>query len=307
MKRALITSGGGAKGAFTVGALNQLAEMGIDKYDIISGTSTGALIAAMAVLGKYRVLEKIYLSVTNDDILKKQNIVDNILRDRPYIYDTDPLLEMIETNITDQAYSDIMNSDTLLCLTTVSLQTGKITVFSTKEIPGNEFYSIFPISTRQDLVDALLASSSQAGFLKPVSVQTGINHVGQPVFEQFVDGGNRDVIPSRIAVDQKPDELYVLSNNPSVLFPGEPDYAKNSVLNVIMRAIAIFIQDVRENDIAVLKKYKEDTGAKIFRIEPRTDLDPAHPTGLNFNKNMMTFWMGMGRQAAQTIVPLRPF
>ena len=39
MIRALITSGGGAKGAFTVGALNELADMGIDQYDIISGTT----------------------------------------------------------------------------------------------------------------------------------------------------------------------------------------------------------------------------------------------------------------------------
>ena len=54
MIRALITSGGGAKGAFTVGALNELADMGIDQYDIISGTSTGALIAALTVAGKKR-------------------------------------------------------------------------------------------------------------------------------------------------------------------------------------------------------------------------------------------------------------
>jgi predicted acylesterase/phospholipase RssA len=161
------------------------------------------------------------------------------------------------------------------------------------------------------LIDALLASSSQAGFLKPVSIET-LDENGQPVIEQFVDGGNRDVIPSRVVTDFAPDEIYVLSNNPSVLFKGEEDYTHNSVINVILRAISIFIQDVRENDIAVLDEYKQRTGAKIFRIEPSQDLDPAHPTGLNFNSMTMAIWMGMGRRKANTTVsladrPLRPF
>ncbi len=41
-KRALITSGGGAKGAFTVGALEELRKQNITHFDIVSGTSTGA-------------------------------------------------------------------------------------------------------------------------------------------------------------------------------------------------------------------------------------------------------------------------
>jgi NTE family protein len=309
--RALITSGGGAKGAFTVGALNALADMGINHYDIISGTSTGALLSALSVLGRFSDLQTIYLSVNNDDILKKQNIVDNILNNRPFVYDTDPLLGMINHHITDEVFDEIMASPTLLCLTAISLQTGKITVFSTKNIPSTAMYSVSVITTREQLVDALLASSSQAGFLKPVSIET-VNDRGQTVVEQFVDGGNRDVIPSRVVTDLAPDEIYVLSNNPSTLFPGDEDYSQTSVINVILRAISIFIQDVRENDLAVLEEYKERTNAKVFRIEPRHDLDPAHPTGLNFNRTIMTVWMGQGRSKANEVVtvadrPLRPF
>ena len=302
--RALITSGGGAKGAFTVGALNALAEMGIDHYDIISGTSTGALLAALSVLGKFNELEVIYLSVDNDDILKKQNIVDNILNDRPFLYDTDPLREMITLHITDDIFDEIMASSTILCLTAISLQTGKITVFSTKELPSTDKYAVRLITEKDELINALLASSSQAGFLKPVSMQV-TTASGQPVVEQFVDGGNRDVIPSRVVTDFAPDEIYVLSNNPPSLFKGESDYTRNSVINVIMRAISIFIQDVRENDVAVLDEYQQRTGAKVFRIEPKQDLDPAHPTGLNFNSTAMTLWMGMGRSKANAVVPLR--
>ena len=303
MIRALITSGGGAKGAFTVGALNELADMGIDQYDIISGTSTGALIAALTVAGKFSLLERVYLEVDNDDILKKQNIVDNILNDRPFLYDTDPLLNMIRTHITQDVFEEIMDSPTVLCLTAISLQTGKATVFTTKNIPPTSDYLVSRINTLEELTQALLASGSQAGFLKPVTIQTGIDENDSPIFEQFVDGGNRDVIPSRVATDLNPNEIYVLSNNPIELFQENVDYSRNSVLKVIFRAIAIFIQDVRENDIAVLDIYKRMTGAKIFRIEPEKDLDPAHPTGLNFNFNSMTIWMAKGRQKVRQIVP----
>jgi len=298
--RALITSGGGAKGAFTVGALNALAEGGINSYDIISGTSTGALLAALSVLGMFSELEEIYLSVDNDDILKKENIVSNIQNDRPFIYDTDPLLKLIEQHITIDVFNQIMASPKTLCLTAISLQTGKITVFCTRDIPSTDMYSVSPITTRQRLIDALLASSSQAGFLPPVSIDAGSG------VEQFVDGGNRDVIPSRVVTDQNPDEIYVLSNNPPTLFQGDTDYSRTSVLKVISRAISIFIQDVRENDLAVLDEFAKRPNKKVFRIEPDEDLDPEHPTGLGFNKDLMGRWMARGRRAANDVVPNRP-
>lgn len=293
MKRALITSGGGAKGAFTVGALKKLQELGVNKYDIISGTSTGALIAALAAVQDIDTLVEVYLDVTNDDILRMQNIIANIIDDKPFIFDTDPLVRMIDKHVTVDVFNQIMAGDTILCLTAVSLQTGKITVFSTKDIPFSSKYNNIRITTHKELKEALLASGSQAGFLKPVRIQTSPN-----VFEDFVDGGNRDVIPSRVATDLEPDEVFVLSNNPQILFPEDQNYSKNSILNVILRAISVFIQDVRENDIAVLDEYGARTGARIFRIEPGEDLDPEHPTGLNFNVDSMMLWMGKGRRKA---------
>lgn len=298
MRRALITSGGGAKGAFTIGALKCLVANNIDQFDIISGTSTGSLIAILTACREFTLMETIYQNVENDDILKKQNIVDNILNDRPYIYDTDPLLKTIDQNLSDAMFARIKSSNTLLCLTAISLQSGKVTVFCTRNIPSGPYYDVKVINTRSQLIDAAMASSSQAGFLKPVVMQTGIAADGSKIMEQFVDGGNREVIPTRIATTLHPDEIYVLSNNPPVLFPHNPLYT--SVMQIILRAIAIFIQDVRENDMAVLKQYRaEHPDCRIFRIEPEHDLDPEHPTGLNFSKLQMTIWKSLGVKAAQ--------
>ncbi|HYG37996.1 MAG TPA: patatin-like phospholipase family protein [Cytophagales bacterium] len=290
MRRALITSGGGAKGAFTVGALKHLAKVGIDTFDIVSGTSTGSLIASMAAIGEIDLLEQVYSTVTNQDILLQQNIVQNLTNNKPFIFDTEPLRELIVKHITDSVFQKIVQSNTTLCLSGISLQNGALTVFSTKDLPPTADYNTIKINTKKELVDAMVASSSQAGFLPPVNING----------EQFVDGGNREVIPTRIAVNLLPDEIFVISNNPNRIFPTTENYT--NILKVLMRAIAIFIQEVRENDMAVLRLYAAKSGAKVTIIEPEEDLDPEYPTGLRFNQLAMTNWIKKGELRAKKIL-----
>ncbi|OJV62391.1 MAG: hypothetical protein BGO41_06230 [Clostridiales bacterium 38-18] len=60
--------GGGAKGAFHVGALKALKECGI-QYDGVVGTSIGAINGAFAVMDQLDALEQIWLSTTITDII----------------------------------------------------------------------------------------------------------------------------------------------------------------------------------------------------------------------------------------------
>lgn len=46
MKRALVLGGGGAKGAYEIGVWKALNELG-EQFDLVCGTSIGALIGAM--------------------------------------------------------------------------------------------------------------------------------------------------------------------------------------------------------------------------------------------------------------------
>ncbi|HEY9048605.1 MAG TPA: patatin-like phospholipase family protein [Ohtaekwangia sp.] len=290
---ALITSGGGAKGAFTIGALTHMASIGISHFDIISGTSTGSLIAALVAVGRLDILRDEYTNVDNDSIITKQNIVNNLLGDKPFLFDTEPLRDLISKHITPEVFNALMQpTATTLCLTAISLQTGIPTVFSNKVLPApaSGTYKVYQVKNRDEMVLALLASSSQAGFLPPVTI-------GQ---EQFVDGGNREVIPTRVVVDLAPDEIFVMSNNPGILFPVARPYT--DILNTILRAISIFIQDVRENDMKVLNDYCSASG-KIFHIvEPTADLDPENPTGLRFNRQAMAGWMTQGQLRARNVL-----
>ena len=52
MKRALVLGGGGSKGAYELGVWRALDELGIS-FDIVTGTSIGAMIGAMYVQKQY--------------------------------------------------------------------------------------------------------------------------------------------------------------------------------------------------------------------------------------------------------------
>jgi NTE family protein len=291
MARALITGGGGAKGAFSVGALLALNKRGFLPFDIISGTSTGAFIAALAAADELETLRQQYLSVGPNDILAKQNIVANVLNGKAFLFDTYPLVQLTRQHITHNIFDKIMLADApILCVTAVSLQTGQATVFSNKELQTHDQYRVKKFVNHEMLVNALVASGSQAGFTPPVIIEG----------EQFVDGGHRDVIPTRIVVDLAADDVLVLSNNPSVYANDTRQY--NDLLSVVLRVVSIFLQDVRENDIRLLDDYLSQKGKSAIVIEPENDLDEENPTGLRFNPPLMASWMILGELRANKIL-----
>ena len=292
--RALITSGGGAKGAFTVGALSYLFDNDLASFDIISGTSTGSLIAVFVAAGDIDTLKDVYTNVNNNDIIATTNLITQLQKGKPYLLDSYPLMKLIDEKVTDQVFQKVMTSGTTLCLTSVSLQTGDPTIFATKPINVPAGYKLKTIRTISDLKEAMMASSSQGGFLPPVTIG------GQ----QMIDGGHRTVIPTGVAIAQNPDEIIVMSNNPRKIFAGKPDYT--SVVDTILRVIAIFIQGVRDNDYQLVENYAANNGKKVFFIEPESDLDEQNPTGLRFDKFLMTLWRSQGEQKAKSILENSP-
>lgn len=297
----LITSGGGAKGAFSVGALKQLmTTTGITTFDLISGTSTGALIAAMVAAGKVPEVTDIYLSNTNADVLNKQNAIDNLVSGKPYLYDTTPLENQIRQQMDAAAWKTISQSSSLLCLNAVCLQTGRLSLFSNKAVQPDIHYDNLVVSTPDMLIKALLSSTNQAVFMPPVTING----------KQYVDGGNKEVIPTRAVISNlngnEPHQIFILSNNPDTQLAVNSTFS--GLLDVLLRAVTIFIQEVRENDLEVLKNYKKvaPSALKIYYISPEAELDPDYPTGLRFNKLLMQAWMKQGQLRAKEVLKKFP-
>lgn len=84
MKRTgLVLCGGGAKGAFQIGAWKALEKHGIlRQVDAISGTSVGALNAVLFAIGDYGLAERIWRGIRKEDLLKLQENFDGGLFDR---------------------------------------------------------------------------------------------------------------------------------------------------------------------------------------------------------------------------------
>jgi len=304
--KVLITSGGGAKGAFSVGALQFLKEeKQLTHFDLISGTSTGALIASLAAIGDVDTLIDVYSNTTNRDVVKPVNLIESLTNGNKFIFNTDPLLEQVNNQIDQQTFAAIMQSDTNLCLNTISLQTGKLNIFSTKPINASPRYTRHLITTREMMTRAMVASSNQAVFTEPVRIGN----------EDFVDGGNREVIPTRVVVNNIPDdedhEIYILSNNPDEIIT-LPDTELSDLLQILLRAISMFIQEVRENDLETLATFRDhaintnNTQVKVFYICPETELDPEFPTGLRFDTIKMLRWKIKGQLRAKTIIENNP-
>ena len=63
---ALVLSGGGGKGAYQIGVWKALKESGLDKEIVsVSGTSVGALNAALFIHNNLNVAEEIYLNMSS--------------------------------------------------------------------------------------------------------------------------------------------------------------------------------------------------------------------------------------------------
>lgn len=68
MKRGIVLGGGGSRGAYQVGVWQALDELGIE-YDIVTGTSIGALNGALMIQGDFDVAKKMWEETTYSNVI----------------------------------------------------------------------------------------------------------------------------------------------------------------------------------------------------------------------------------------------
>lgn len=71
----LVFAGGGGKGSYEIGVWKYLHEIGLDQYvRAVSGTSVGALNAALFVGSSYELAEKLWLNINQEKILTPKEV-----------------------------------------------------------------------------------------------------------------------------------------------------------------------------------------------------------------------------------------
>ncbi len=256
MKQALVISGGGSKGAFSVGVIKDLVQTYRLDFDILVGTSTGALIAPLVALGEIDKLENLYTTVTNDKIIKKYNFGERVLNGDISIFTFGPLKEIIKNIYTDDYFNRLMNSGKEVYLTTVCLQTEELVVFTTAKNPQpSKYYKARTLVNGAQFRAAVLASASQPVFTPPVKVDENVPGAQNKNY-QYVDGGVREYAGIAMAVDAGAAEIFTILHASKKFVP-DANLQFSAIFPILEQTIAMFITDVGDNDLYVPFQYNE--------------------------------------------------
>ena len=251
----LAISGGSDNGAFGAGLLAGWSKTGTrPKFKVVTGISTGALIAPFAFLGSQydAKLTNLYTTIGPDDIRKKRNIIGALFKDA--VADNKPLFRLIQKNITQQMLDEIAvehRKGRILLIGTTDLDAQRGVVWNIGKIAasGN------PKSL--DLVHRiLLASSAIPGVFPPTFVDVKAN--GKNYQEMHVDGGATAQVflyPPSFQLNKQAQEmnlaprtrrLYIIRNARL-----DPDWAEVSprTLTIMGRAVSSLIQTQGVGDL----------------------------------------------------------
>ncbi len=254
MSRALVISGGGSKGAFAVGVLKRLLrEFPNLSFDTYVGTSTGSLITPLAAMGEFALLEQLYTSITNNDVIEKSNLGDRLTENS--IFGAEPLWQLIKKYYNDDNYNKLVASGKKIYLTTVCLQTSELVVFTNEENPKlSNNYEIRQIEDADHFRKAVMASACQPVFMPPIKINLHVPGEPNPNF-QFVDGGVREYAGVQMAIDAGATEIFtiLLSTGEKVIVDSEFE----TIFPILQQTIDIFTEDVGKNDLIIPTQYNE--------------------------------------------------
>jgi hypothetical protein len=185
-RNVLALSGGGAYGAYSAGFLAGWTQSGTrPECDVVTGISTGALIATFAFLGpEYDAkAAQLYTQVRAADVFCVRTWVTIPFKDS--VASSAPLRELIESQIDAELMTRIAaehRKGRRLYVGTTNLDTRRLVVWDMGAIasrPCPEGCLLFR--------DVLLASCSVPGMMPPVTFNLDVD--GKPVTELHADGG----------------------------------------------------------------------------------------------------------------------
>ncbi|MEO9144164.1 MAG: patatin-like phospholipase family protein [Ginsengibacter sp.] len=319
MKRALVISGGGSKGAFAVGVLKELYSIypTLD-FDIYVGTSAGSLVVSLASLNRIDVLEKVYTSISNADLFIEGNIVDKI--GDTSLFDVTPAWKLIQKYYPDTNYDLLLASGKKVFLTTACLQTNDLHVF-TNDVSSIQptDYNVVQTINANHFRRAMLASACEPVFMNPIQVGRDVPGAANPGY-QYVDGGVIEYIGLQMAIDAGATEIFAILLSPEKSNEVNPPFT--NLLGILGETVDILTNEVGKNDVAIADQYvaalkyisevksqmladgitqasmdkyftlphpnifQNKEGIKMFKIRPRESLGGG-PGGLTFDPNEM--------------------
>ncbi len=294
MKRGLVMSGGGSKGAFTQGVLVELAKTGED-YEFVSGVSVGALQAGMISqfpMGQLEdaadALDKIWLDIKGDKDIYKRWFFGKLagLIEKDAFYNSSPLHEIINRHVHDEP----------------ARKSGRTLRIGCCSYGKGHYWEATELTPR--LWKWVAASSGFAPFLLPVRIDDDL----------WMDGGYRCVTPLKSAVEHGCDEIDVVITGPAVTGKRSPEDnwwgTKINAFSVAMRCVDLMASEVFLRDVQYAESINKliDAGHPSTKNKRKIKLRlfvPEHPLNggsLSFAPKLLRERREHGIEVAQRII-----
>jgi len=239
-------SGGGDNGAYTAGLLNGWTAAGTrPEFKLVTGISTGALIAPFAFLGpKYdATLKTVYTTISPKDVLVPRGLLAGVMGDA--MADNAPLWALTRKSVTAELLKEIA----------AEYAKGRFLLIGTTDLDARrgiiwDMGKIASYGTAQALdlfVSIMIASASIPAGFPPTMIDVEVD--GKRYQEMHVDGGTVAqvfVYPASIRIGEqaaaagvtRERRLYIIRNARL-----DPDWAnvERSTMTIAGRAIASLI------------------------------------------------------------------
>lgn len=226
-KIGLCLSGGGARGAYQIGAAAALEELGILKsIKAYSGTSIGAANTLMLATNTLDICKKVWLEMSDDNLKKSEGLLQRLKRDglkvfEEGIYKIDALESLMEEHVKKRKFK-------------------RVKAYATVAEVGDEkatFFDILKASYKHYKKEENRANYIELNklkkdlMIKTVVASCSIPIVFSPVKQdgkKYYDGGIYDNVPVQPLIDAGCDEIIVVhlhklhlfraSNYPDIVF-----------------------------------------------------------------------------------------
>ncbi len=260
----LVLSGGGAWGAYGAGFLNGWAQRrdhgtkhspSRPTFDIVTGVSTGAIMAPFALLGSGSdpSLESAFRGVSGEDLFSGRSVLGlpwwNSLKE------PDGLERRLLAALDDTALASLRTAageKRTVWVGAVNFDTGQFTEFNlsaiARDLPNDQ--------ARTQIADHIMAASAVPAFFPPRFINGCM----------FMDGGVREnvfVTPLQTAttVHESRADIYVIENGPIEV---PPLLTKNNLRDIATRGFDLAESQIQLNSLRNIYQYAREHGYGFY-------------------------------------------
>ena len=289
----LAISGGGDKGAFTAGLLAGWTEAGTrPEFLVVTGISTGALIAPFAFLGPDHddTLRELYTTVSTKDLAVQRSWFSVLSSDS--VMDVTPFKEMLAKYVDEELLRAVAREHKrgrLLLIGTTNLDADLPVIWNMGAIANSGHPDALQLFRK-----IMIASASIPLVFPPVYIEVETN--GQVYDEIHVDGGTASqvfIYPVRLKLKEIADQegikrkrhAYIIRN--AYFFP-KWEAVKPGIVSIGGRSLSMLIKTQGLGDIYRIYWTMQRDGVDFnfayipddFKAEPKEMFDKAYMTKL---------------------------